>query len=444
MKLGLVKISKIDLGDRAREDYKDLDSLAQSIKDRELINPIAVSIHPVVEDGYLMAAGGRRLAACKLLDWEEIPCRIYDHVLSNLELFSIELEENIKREDLEYHEEVKLKKKIHEIQVEIHGEKTSTTPDAPGISMRDTAKLLGISHAKLSDDIALARAMETYPELQLDDCKNRQEAIKLKQKAEDAVVRQVLAKKAEEIMGKEDTFRSRLSDAYVIKDFFEGVKQIPDGIMDLIEIDPPYAIDLGKVKKVNKDIRVSNYDYGEEGYEEVTADGYPAFMQRTFRECYRVASPNSWLICWHAWDWADDMFGWLIESGFDSIRIPGVWRKKTGQSNNPTIRLANCNEPFLYAWKGSPTLARPGMTNGFDHDPVPPQYKIHPTERPITLMDDILTTFAIEGSRVLVPFAGSGNTMISAAGNKMVPLGFDISQQFKDGYVIRVKEMFSG
>ncbi len=442
MKLGLISVNKIDLGNRAREDYKDLDSLAQSINDRELINPIAISIHPDIKDRYLLAAGGRRLAAFKLLEHDEIPCRIYDHVLTELELFSIELEENIKREDLEYDEECKLKKKIYETQIEIHGEKTSTSPEAPGVSMRDTARLLGISHTKLSDDIALAKAMEAYPDLQLDECKNRQEAMKLKAKAEDAVVRQELAKQAEIVLGKEDTFRSRMADAYIVNDFFEGVKKIPDSTMDLIEIDPPYAINLGAQKKVNKDVNVSNYDYGEDGYEEVTAEDYPEFMRKTLQNCYRVASPNSWLICWHAWDWGRDIFGWLIEAGFDSIRIPGVWRKKTGQSNNPTIRLANCNEPFFYAWKGSPALARPGMTNGFDYDPVSPQRKIRPTERPLDLMNDILTTFAIEGSRVLVPFAGSGNTMISAAGNKMIPIGFDLTKQFKESYILRVKEMF--
>ena len=63
MKLDILPVASIDIGERARKDYKDLDVLAHDIKERGLICPIAVSIHPSEEGAYLLAAGGRRLAA---------------------------------------------------------------------------------------------------------------------------------------------------------------------------------------------------------------------------------------------------------------------------------------------------------------------------------------------------------------------------------------------
>jgi len=456
MYLAILPIRKIDLGNRARKDYKDLHALADSIKSKGLICPIAVTIHPDLNGSYLLAAGGRRLAACKMLLMEDIPCRIYDHQLSNLELRSIELEENLQREDLDFDESAYLMREIRDLQEEIHGKKISTAQDAMGVSLRNTADLIGVSHAKMSQDIKLANTMDAMPEIDWKKCKNRSEALKLVDKMETTLVRQQLAKKAERILGKKDNFASNLANAYIIEDFFTGVERIPDGSIDLVEIDPPYSIDLGAIKKVDKSLGLKPYQYGDGGYNEIKASDYETFMRRTFEECYRVMSTNSWLLCWFGPEpWFESIYQWLIDAKFETRRLTAKWVKgedvdkngyierTSGQTNNPTMYLAQANEEFFYARKGKPTIARPGRTNIFGHKPVPPTRKIHPTERPIELMNDILTTFGIESSRVLVPFAGSGNTLLSAAFNKMIPIGFDLTEEYKEGYIIRINEIFN-
>ena len=98
MTLGIIKREEIEVGDRWRKDYGDIEELAISIKEKGLINPITVSTKE--GGGYILAAGGRRMTALDLLECEDIPCRIYDHPLNDLELLSIELEENIRRKDL--------------------------------------------------------------------------------------------------------------------------------------------------------------------------------------------------------------------------------------------------------------------------------------------------------------------------------------------------------
>lgn len=456
MKLGIVPIKAIDPGERARKDYKDIHSMARSIKDRGLILPIAVSKHPDIEGTYLLAAGGRRLAACNLLKWTEIPCRIYDHILSDLELKSIELEENLVREDLEFTEEAYLMREIHQLQEQIHGRKTSTAPDATGVSMRDTANLLNISHAKLSQDISLANIMDQLPEINWKKCKNRAEALKMKENLKNVVIRKELADKAEKHLGTKSALVNNLARAYIIGDFFEKVKKIPDGSMNLVEIDPPYAINLKSQKKVDKSLGLKPYTYGEHGYNEIEPSDYEDFMRTTFQECYRVMSSNSWLICWFGPEpWFESIFQWLSDAGFRTRRLIALWVKgedpdndgyverTSGQANNPGMYLAQAYECFYYAAKGKPNISRQGRTNIFGHKPVTPKKKIHPTERPLELMSDILTTFTTENSRVLVPFAGSGNTLISAAMNKMIPIGFDLSEQYREGYVIRVNEIFN-
>ena len=54
-------------------------------------------------------------------------------------------------------------------------------------------------------------------------------------------------------------------------------------------------------------------------------------------------------------------------------------------------------------------------------------------------MDEILQTFARPGDRVLVPFAGSGKTLVAAWKLGMTPVGFDLAQQNKDSYILMME-----
>jgi len=64
--------NKITIGSRNREDLGDIKALAASIEKYGLIHPIVIN-----SDGSLVA-GRRRLGACKLLGWTEVPIRILD------------------------------------------------------------------------------------------------------------------------------------------------------------------------------------------------------------------------------------------------------------------------------------------------------------------------------------------------------------------------------
>jgi len=435
MTLGIVPREEIEVGDRWRKDYGDIEELAISIKEKGLINPITVSTKE--SGGYILAAGGRRMTALDLLEWKEIPCRIYDHPLNDLELLSIELEENIRRKDLTPGEDCRLKRELLLTQQKLYGEKVSTSPGAPGVSMRDVARLVGVSQASMSLDVSLAETMEAFPDIDWSKCKTKSDAVKIKNKIEEVFLRGTLASRAEEAMGKSSSnaFQTKLMNAYIVGDFFEEIQSIPGGCIDLVEIDPPYAIDLTKQKK--------DYAYDHEKYNEIDIKDYPTFMQNLFKECYRVMAPNSWLLCWFGPDpWFEDIYQWISKAGFSTRRLTAKWIKPTGQTNQPSKYLANSDEQFYYASKGTPILARQGRTNIFQYNPVPSARKFHPTERPLEMMDDVLTTFAMEGSRVLVPFLGSGNTLISAARNKMVPFGFDLTEAYRNSYILKVQEMF--
>jgi DNA modification methylase len=442
---------EIEVGDRFRKDYGDVAALAQNITKEGLIQPVSVCKNPEgSEKPYTLVAGGRRFRALTFLDEKlkqkdpssnlEITIRVYPE-LTEHQLRVLEYSENMYRKDLTWQEKIQLERRIHELQISIHGKKHSTNPDAPGWSQADTADLMGKSKGKISEDLKLAKMMEDLPQVDWGQFKTQADVKKAMKGAHKAAKQLTDAKKAERVLKTGEDRKRVLVDAYKVEDFFVGVKKIGDHTMNFCEIDPPYSIELEKQKK--------GYNYT--GYNEIDPEKYPDFMKNVFRECYRVLKDNSWMIVWFGPDpWFESMYQWITEAGFKCSRLPGLWVKGVdeandgfvegayGQTNNPEYCLANSYEFFFYARKGSPTLNKPGHSNVFGHRPVPHSHKYHPTERPKELITDVLQTFGHTNDRILVPFAGSGRTLLEAAKLSMIPIGFDLTKEYRDGYIIKV------
>src|ERR1700730_14064336 len=101
-----MNIDQIQIGFRYRKDLGDLRSLADSIGQVGLLHPVVVT-----PEGRLIA-GQRRLEACRLLGWSEIPVTIVD-------LYQAargEAHENFVRKDLLPSEIVALKRAIEPLE----------------------------------------------------------------------------------------------------------------------------------------------------------------------------------------------------------------------------------------------------------------------------------------------------------------------------------------
>jgi len=165
-------------------------------------------------------------------------------------------------------------------------------------------------------------------------------------------------------------------------------------------------------------------------------------MRNILRECYRVMASDSWLVLWFAQEpWFEPLYTLLRDVGFDTRRIPANWYKgDAGQTMAPDRYLANTYEPFFYARKGNAQIVKQGRSNVFNYKPVPAMKKIHPTERPVELIQEVISTFCTEGCRVVVPFLGSGNTLLAAANLGLSAVGTDLSKEYKDAFAVRVFE----
>jgi len=444
MKLDYIPLSQIDFGDRARKVYESIGTFASDIKRRGMICPIAVHDRKDTTPRYMLLAGGRRVRAAEILCMETVPAHIYDHALSKPEMKAIELSENLQREKLTWSESCLLKKEIHDLQISIHGEKLSRDKDAPGWTKQLTAQMIGESPANLSRDLKLAETLLIVPELGA--TKTKDEARKLLTKVGTDIIKKekvavIIKKQATTAV---TTIRQNIIDNYIVlpekedpleSGFFEGVAKLKPNMIDLVEIDPPYGIDYPDAKKVSTgSSRITTY-----GYNEIDSEIYQEFMRKTISESHRVMKDGAWLIVWFSTHlWFEVVADAIRLAGFDFMTLPAIWTKPAGQTQQPNLYLASTYETFFYARKGTARINKPGRGNNFNFKPVSPSLKTHPTERPIELMQEILDTFGRPGDRVLVPFLGSGNTILAAANLHMNAFGYELTEDYKNDFVIRV------
>ena len=435
MRQQLINLSEIEVPERYRSDYGDLEGLKVSIKEHGLIQPIAVK---ATEGGFRLLAGGRRLRACTELGFPNIPARIYERELGELDERAVELAENCDRKDFDWRERIKLEQKIHELQVGIHGEKFSTTPGAPGWSMRDTATLLSRDPGSISKDLGLAKAIEMMPVLA--ECKTKDDAQKMLRNIQASMMKAELSERitTQAATKPEDVKRNQLASAYLVGDTFEGLAKLPNSVIQFIDCDPPYGIDLNKSAR---GLQANRGTYAASEYHEEKRSTYVDFLEVLIAECYRVMARNSWMTFWFAVDpWSNHVYETLIKVGFKTTRTFGIWNKakQPYHCSQPDTHLASAYDAFYYCRKGDAVLFKQGRGNVFTYPQVP--RKVHPTEKPIELMMDIMNCFTLPGNQVLVPFLGSGNSLLAAANLNCPAAGYDLSEAYRADFRIKCFE----
>tara|TARA_B100000989_G_scaffold60159_1_gene41195 strand:- start:428 stop:1423 length:996 start_codon:yes stop_codon:yes gene_type:complete len=130
-------ISKADgMYERKCNEKESLGSLAKSIKEQGIINPILVYKH---NDKYRLIAGERRTLASILAEKEDIPAKILTTRPKSLEMSLLQWIENIEREDLTLWERFRNLEKI----LLSYAEKQSVS--TKDVSPAEISRLLGCS-----------------------------------------------------------------------------------------------------------------------------------------------------------------------------------------------------------------------------------------------------------------------------------------------------------
>lgn len=403
-----VPISAIKRGERYRKDLGDIEELKIAIKDKGLIQPITIDQHNN------LIAGERRLEACAQLGHRTIPCVIRKSK-NELDLREVELIENTCRKDLHFTERAKLTHRINELMSE----------KDPNWSMRKQSELEGTALGAIAQRIALAEALDIIPEL--GDCKTEGEALKrLKRLESEQIIHEMNKKSGAKVQGA----ARYAKDHYKIGDALSSLEKVNPGVFHFAEVDPPYGINLKQSK---------GKETTAQRYQEIDQKDYPRFLERAAQGVFRSLHENSFCIWWYGCEWYQILVEILQEAKFQVASVPAIWVKPAGQTSAPESSLASCYEPFLVARKGMPKLRKMGRRNVFDYTPLAPASKIHPTEKPLELMLEILEVFAYPGASVIVPFLGSGVTLRACYKQNMVGMGWDLDELTKNRFLVKVQ-----
>jgi ParB/RepB/Spo0J family partition protein len=443
-KMKMVKLADINVNGRYRSDMGNIEELADAIREKGVIQPITV------DTNLNLLAGGRRHMASTLAGLIEIPALIRN-IEGELDAREIELMENVHRKEFTWQEEARLTAEINRL----YEEKHSKTRDWSG---RKTAELLDQSPSRAARNIKLAKAIEAIPEIA--SCKTADDALKTLRSLEERAITEELRARQQKRIEVAEHHAAPSSDAervarginsmlkvadanYMICDVFKGMAGLKkDGNIQFIECDPPYGVDLQNQKsKLNATPAAKDM---HEEYNEIPEDQYLSFLDKLTKELYRIAGKDCWMVFWFGQSWQHEVLTSLRTAGWQVDEIPAIWVKFNGQTLQPELYLARAWEPFYICRKGNPVLAKRGRLNTFLVPGCPTagnslDKKYHPTQRPLELIQDILSTLCIEGQNIFVPFLGSGATLRACYNLGYNGFGFDNNDAYKDKFMLAVE-----
>lgn len=193
----------------------------------------------------------------------------------------------------------------------------------------------------------------------------------------------------------------------------EVMKRIPDNSVDLILTDPPYLINYKSNHRKEKFDRISN-------------DTNPEFILEYLKECFRILKDNSsaYVFCDYK---TIDFFKPAFELGFNLKNIL-IWVKNNWGMGDLTGAYAHQYEMILFGHKGRSLLRSKRYTDIILSDRVDPNKMVHPTEKPIELLEFLILNSTDENDIVFDGCAGSGTTLIAAKNTKRSFIGIELEE----------------
>ena len=454
--------------ERQRKDLGDLEPLKVSIQNIGLINPLVVE--PREEEGtFWLIAGERRLTAFRALLSEgklgdgNIPVRLFSD-LDESSRQMIELEENIKRKDLTWQENVLAVMKLKELKgfetleayanyLGISG--AHLTRIASVWEMRDNEKVWGADNLSSAYTVYKRESQRILGSVTSDlnfmiqnflgesDDRNEQgdsgkggqetqskglPAFTGSSSYENRIQPGTVGSSGQNIPdvpgGISPLEEPRLYPNYSIQqgDFLDWAKNYSGRPFNLLHLDFPYGINHDRSKQGN----TKNF-----GTYSDTEDIYKTLVRGLLENQDHLVGESAHCICWLSLRFAEWTRKEFESAGWTCLLQPFIWHKSDNKGiiADTMCGMRNVGEYALVFIRGR----RPVVKNISNIFPHPTTKVFHASEKPRAMLEYLFEAFCDKHTRLLDPTCGSG-TSIQAALKYDVEeaLGIELDGEFAE------------
>ena len=237
------------------------------------------------------------------------------------------------------------------------------------------------------------------------------------------------------------------------QDCIDGMKTIPDGKMDLIVTDPPFAINF-KAKKANYNRTASRV---LSGYNEITKENYYEFTLNWMSQCFRILKESGGMYVFSGWNNLADILNAIEEIGFITVNHI-IWKYQFGVVTNRKFVTShyhclyickNDKKRKFFPYERFSKEAKNNEGRSLHYKDKEDVWEIKreywtgdektPTKLPAEIIKKILQYSSEEGDLVFDPFLGSGQTAVVSKLLKRNYMGFEIVKEYFDFISKRLK-----
>ena len=183
-------------------------------------------------------------------------------------------------------------------------------------------------------------------------------------------------------------------------DCLEFMKTIEDNKIDAIITDPPYGIDYQSARRTDRTQWKPKIQNDKEPFVEWVKDAY------------RITKDGGVLLCFYRWDVGEVFRGAVRAAGY-VVKSEIIWDKVVHGMGDLDGAFAPCHENILFAVKGKFSFPGDRPRSIIRQKRVDAEKLIHPNEKPVALLENIILSVTHPNDTCFEPFAGSGSMAIA-------------------------------